>query len=103
MNFKVEHSSLKLEVKFRSQLRRFSARLLNITEVPSFVLPLQPVFRVMGFSVTGRVLNGGGGEGVPEAAVSLNNLIRGRNPGALLETAMSVSFAERRLLFPSAQ
>uniref|UniRef100_A0A8C7ZEH3 Nodal modulator n=1 Tax=Oryzias sinensis TaxID=183150 RepID=A0A8C7ZEH3_9TELE len=48
MNFKVEHSSLKLE----------------------------PVFRVMGFSVTGRVLNGGGGEGVPEAAVSLNNLIR---------------------------
>ncbi|KAF6716052.1 Nodal modulator 1 [Oryzias melastigma] len=48
MNFKVEHNSLKLE----------------------------PIFRVMGFSVTGRVLNGGGGEGVAEAAVSLNNLIK---------------------------
>ncbi|KAM6942338.1 BOS complex subunit NOMO3-like [Lycodopsis pacificus] len=48
MNFKVEHNSLKLE----------------------------PIFRVMGFSVTGRVLNGVGGEGVPDATVSLNNQMR---------------------------
>ncbi|KAM9314632.1 BOS complex subunit NOMO1 [Pholidichthys leucotaenia] len=48
MNFNVEHNSLKLE----------------------------PVFRVMGFSVTGRVLNSVGGEGVPDAAVSLNNQIK---------------------------
>uniref|UniRef100_A0A667XUU7 NODAL modulator 1 n=1 Tax=Myripristis murdjan TaxID=586833 RepID=A0A667XUU7_9TELE len=48
MNFKVEHNSLKLE----------------------------PIFRVMGFSVTGRVLNSVGGEGVPDATVSLNNQIK---------------------------
>ncbi|KAI9523057.1 Nodal modulator 1 [Dissostichus eleginoides] len=48
MNFKVEHNSLKLE----------------------------PIFRVMGFSVTGRVLNSEGGEGVPDATVSLNNQIK---------------------------
>ncbi|KAK1885759.1 Nodal modulator 3, partial [Dissostichus eleginoides] len=48
MNFKVEHNSLKLE----------------------------PIFRVMGFSVTGRVLNSDGGEGVPDATVSLNNQIK---------------------------
>nr|XP_020498466.1 LOW QUALITY PROTEIN: nodal modulator 1-like [Labrus bergylta] len=48
MNFKVEHNSLKLE----------------------------PIFRVMGFSVTGRVLNSVGGEGVPDASVSLNNQIK---------------------------
>ncbi|KAG7214542.1 hypothetical protein INR49_023057 [Caranx melampygus] len=48
MNFKVEHNSLKLE----------------------------PIFRVMGFSVTGRVLNSVGGEGVPDAVVSLNNQIK---------------------------
>ncbi|XP_022061229.2 nodal modulator 1 [Acanthochromis polyacanthus] len=48
MNFKVEHNSLKLE----------------------------PMFRVMGFSVTGRVLNSAGGEGVPDATVSLNNQIK---------------------------
>uniref|UniRef100_A0A7N6FFD0 Nodal modulator n=1 Tax=Anabas testudineus TaxID=64144 RepID=A0A7N6FFD0_ANATE len=48
MNFKVEHNSLKLE----------------------------PIFRVMGFSVTGRVLNSLGGEGVPDATVSLNNQIK---------------------------
>lgn len=48
MNFKVEHNSLKLE----------------------------PIFRVMGFSVMGRVLNGVDGEGVPDATVSLNNQIR---------------------------
>ncbi|KAM4584395.1 BOS complex subunit NOMO1 [Odontesthes bonariensis] len=48
MNFKVEHNSLKLE----------------------------PIFRVMGFSVTGRVLNSAGGEGVPDATVSLNNQIK---------------------------
>nr|XP_046260823.1 nodal modulator 1 [Scatophagus argus] len=48
MNFKVEHNSLKLE----------------------------PIFRVMGFSVTGRVLNTVGGEGVPDATVSLNNQIK---------------------------
>uniref|UniRef100_A0A3Q3IUZ5 Prealbumin-like fold domain-containing protein n=1 Tax=Monopterus albus TaxID=43700 RepID=A0A3Q3IUZ5_MONAL len=48
MNFKVEHDSLKLE----------------------------PIFRVMGFSVTGRVLNSVGGEGVPDATVALNNQIK---------------------------
>ncbi|XP_061844241.1 BOS complex subunit NOMO1 [Nerophis lumbriciformis] len=48
MNFKVEHSSLTLE----------------------------PIFRVMGFSVTGRVLNSVDGEGVDDATVSLNNLIK---------------------------
>lgn len=37
----------------------------------------QPVFHVMGFSVTGRVLNGPKGEGVPEAVVTLNNQIKG--------------------------
>lgn len=38
----------------------------------------------MGFSVTGRVLNGPEGEGVPEAVVTLNNQIKGgqaRDPG----------------------
>uniref|UniRef100_A0A8C0LK55 Nodal modulator 1-like n=1 Tax=Canis lupus dingo TaxID=286419 RepID=A0A8C0LK55_CANLU len=35
-----------------------------------------PVFHVMGFSVTGRVLNGPEGEGVPEAVVTLNNQIK---------------------------
>uniref|UniRef100_A0A665SZV4 Nodal modulator 1-like n=1 Tax=Echeneis naucrates TaxID=173247 RepID=A0A665SZV4_ECHNA len=48
MNFIVEHNSLKLE----------------------------PIFRVMGFSVTGRVLNSVGGEGVTDATVSLNNQIK---------------------------
>lgn len=37
----------------------------------------QPVFHVMGFSVTGRVLNGPKGEGVPDAVVTLNNQIKG--------------------------
>ncbi|XP_057699826.1 BOS complex subunit NOMO1 [Corythoichthys intestinalis] len=45
MSFKVEHNSLTLE----------------------------PIFRVMGFSVTGRVLNSVHGEGVIDAAVSINN------------------------------
>ncbi|XP_036381795.1 nodal modulator 1 [Megalops cyprinoides] len=48
MEFRVEHNSLKLE----------------------------PVFRVMGFSVTGRVLNSPDGEGVPDATVTLNNQIK---------------------------
>ncbi|MGH0128277.1 UNVERIFIED_CONTAM: hypothetical protein FKN15_034113 [Acipenser sinensis] len=48
MDFKVEHNSLKLE----------------------------PVFHVMGFSVTGRVLNSPGGEGVPDATVTLNDQIK---------------------------
>ncbi|KAJ8246016.1 hypothetical protein GJAV_G00262750 [Gymnothorax javanicus] len=48
MDFKVEHNSLKLE----------------------------PIFRVMGFSVTGRVLNSPDGEGVPDATVTLNNNIK---------------------------
>ncbi|CAL8358775.1 unnamed protein product [Boreogadus saida] len=48
MNFKVEHNSLQLE----------------------------PIFRVMGFSVTGRVLNSLEGEGVPDATVYLNNQIK---------------------------
>lgn len=38
---------------------------------------VQPIFRVMGFSVTGRVLNSLGGEGVPDASVSINNQIKG--------------------------
>lgn len=38
---------------------------------------LQPVFRVMGFSVTGRVLNGPNGQGVHRATVTLNNQIKG--------------------------
>lgn len=41
------------------------------------LLCMQPIFRVMGFSVTGRVLNSVGGEGVPDATVSLNNQIKG--------------------------
>ncbi|KAG9337622.1 hypothetical protein JZ751_028379 [Albula glossodonta] len=48
MEFRVEHNSLKLE----------------------------PIFRVMGFSVTGRVLNSPDGEGVPDATVTLNNQIK---------------------------
>ncbi|RXM33768.1 Nodal modulator 1 [Acipenser ruthenus] len=48
MDFRVEHDSLKLE----------------------------PVFRVMGFSVTGRVLNSPGGQGVPDATVNLNDQIK---------------------------
>uniref|UniRef100_H3BZK0 NODAL modulator 1 n=1 Tax=Tetraodon nigroviridis TaxID=99883 RepID=H3BZK0_TETNG len=48
MDFKVEHNSLKLE----------------------------PIFRVMGFSVTGRVLNSLEGDGVPDASVSINNQIK---------------------------
>uniref|UniRef100_A0A8C2Y474 Prealbumin-like fold domain-containing protein n=1 Tax=Capra hircus TaxID=9925 RepID=A0A8C2Y474_CAPHI len=39
---------------------------------------LQPVFHVMGFSVTGRVLNGPEGEGVPDAVVTLNSQIKVR-------------------------
>lgn len=38
--------------------------------------PFQPVFHVMGFSVTGRVLNGPEG-GVADATVTLNNQIKG--------------------------
>lgn len=41
-------------------------------------LRIEPVFHVMGFSVTGRVLNGPDGEGVPEAVVTLNNQIKVR-------------------------
>ncbi|XP_054992376.1 BOS complex subunit NOMO1 [Sorex araneus] len=41
-------------------------------------LRIEPVFHVMGFSVTGRVLNGPAGEGVPEAEVTLNDQIRVR-------------------------
>ncbi|KAA0713171.1 Nodal modulator 1 pM5 protein [Triplophysa tibetana] len=48
MNFKVQHDSLILE----------------------------PVFRVMGFSVMGRVLNSLNGEGVADAVVMLNNQIK---------------------------
>eukprot|EP00069_Balaena_mysticetus_P007078 bmy_05440T0 len=39
-------------------------------------LKIEPVFHVMGFSVTGRVLNGPEGEGVPDAVVTLNNQIK---------------------------
>uniref|UniRef100_A0A673H3X6 Nodal modulator 1-like n=1 Tax=Sinocyclocheilus rhinocerous TaxID=307959 RepID=A0A673H3X6_9TELE len=48
MDFKVEHGSLTLE----------------------------PIFRVMGFSVMGRVLNSPNGEGVADAVVTLNNQIK---------------------------
>ncbi|XP_053550913.1 nodal modulator 3 [Bombina bombina] len=48
MDFTVEHDSVKLE----------------------------PIFHVMGFSVTGRVLNGPDGEGVTDALVTLNNQIK---------------------------
>lgn len=41
------------------------------------VFPFQPVFHVMGFSVTGRVLNGPEGEGVADAVVTLNSQIKG--------------------------
>ncbi|KAI7807708.1 BOS complex subunit NOMO1 [Triplophysa rosa] len=37
---------------------------------------LEPVFRVMGFSVMGRVLNSPNGEGVADAVVMLNNQIK---------------------------
>lgn len=37
----------------------------------------QTIFRVMGFSVMGRVLNSPNGEGVAEAVVTLNNQIKG--------------------------
>ncbi|MEQ2214244.1 hypothetical protein XENOCAPTIV_026586, partial [Xenoophorus captivus] len=43
------------------------------------LLCVQPIFRVMGFSVTGRVLNSADGEGVPDATVSLNNQIKGKH------------------------
>lgn len=43
----------------------------------NFIFPFQPVFHVMGFSVTGRVLNGPEGEGVADATVTLNNQIKG--------------------------
>lgn len=43
----------------------------------NFFFPFQPVFHVMGFSVTGRVLNGPEGEGVADATVTLNNQIKG--------------------------
>nr|XP_012320063.1 nodal modulator 1-like [Aotus nancymaae] len=39
-------------------------------------LKIEPVFHVMGFSVTGRVLNGPEGDGVSEAVVTLNNQIK---------------------------
>ncbi|CAJ0967213.1 unnamed protein product [Ranitomeya imitator] len=39
-------------------------------------LKLEPLFHVMGFSVTGRVLNGPDGEGVADAVVTLNNQIK---------------------------
>ncbi|XP_027276354.1 nodal modulator 1 isoform X3 [Cricetulus griseus] len=44
-------------------------------------LRIEPVFHVMGFSVTGRVLNGPEGEGVPEAVVTLNNQIKVKTKG----------------------
>ncbi|KAM8934812.1 BOS complex subunit NOMO3-like [Pelodytes ibericus] len=39
-------------------------------------LKLEPVFHVMGFSVTGRVLNGPEGDGVADAIVTLNNQMK---------------------------
>lgn len=43
----------------------------------------QPIFRVMGFSVMGRVLNGPNGEGVADAVVTLNNQIKGNRDDTL--------------------
>ncbi|CAI5792165.1 nodal modulator 1-like [Podarcis lilfordi] len=39
-------------------------------------LKIEPIFHVMGFSVTGRVLNSPEGEGVSDATVTLNNQIK---------------------------
>uniref|UniRef100_A0A8C5RNA9 Nodal modulator 1 n=1 Tax=Laticauda laticaudata TaxID=8630 RepID=A0A8C5RNA9_LATLA len=39
-------------------------------------LRIEPVFHVMGFSVTGRILNSPEGEGVPDATVILNSQIK---------------------------
>uniref|UniRef100_A0A8C8RUX9 Nodal modulator 1 n=1 Tax=Pelusios castaneus TaxID=367368 RepID=A0A8C8RUX9_9SAUR len=39
-------------------------------------LKIEPVFHVMGFSVTGRLLNGPEGEGVADATVTLNDQIK---------------------------
>lgn len=39
-------------------------------------LKIEPVFHVMGFSVTGRVLNGPEGDGVADATVTLNSQIK---------------------------
>ncbi|XP_018425571.1 PREDICTED: nodal modulator 3-like [Nanorana parkeri] len=50
------------------------SRLDFIVEHNSF--RLEPVFHVMGFSVTGRVLNGPEGEGVADAVVTLNNRMK---------------------------
>nr|XP_020828069.1 nodal modulator 2 isoform X4 [Phascolarctos cinereus] len=44
-------------------------------------LKIEPVFHVMGFSVTGRVLNGPEGEGVSDAIVILNNQIKVKTKG----------------------
>nr|XP_033819638.1 nodal modulator 1-like [Geotrypetes seraphini] len=41
-------------------------------------LKIEPIFHVMGFSVTGRVLNGPEGEGVANATVTLNSQIKVR-------------------------
>lgn len=50
----------------------------RLTKLDLFLLlGVQPVFRVMGFSVMGRVLNSADGEGVSDATVSLNNQIKG--------------------------
>lgn len=43
----------------------------------------QPIFRVMGFSVMGRVLNSPNGEGVADAVVTLNNQIKGNRDDTL--------------------
>uniref|UniRef100_A0A8B9IYM5 NOMO2 protein n=1 Tax=Amazona collaria TaxID=241587 RepID=A0A8B9IYM5_9PSIT len=45
-------------------------------EIHIALILISPVFHVMGFSVTGRVLNGPEGEGVADATVTLNNQIK---------------------------
>ena len=57
----------------------------------SLLLSPQPIFRVMGFSVTGRVLNSPDGEGVPDATVTLNNQIKGELPNPLFCMYASMS------------
>lgn len=49
----------------------------------------------MGFSVTGRVLNGPEGEGVPDAVVTLNNQIKGGQTRWALACLSGLGFAHR--------
>lgn len=57
----------------------------------------------MGFSVTGRVLNGLEGEGVPDASVSINNQIKGncrQTDGGVVEAPSMHEGPNGAVLFP---